>query len=81
MTSVLALSLLLAGPTPARGIQWEKSFDKAMALAQKHDKPILVDFWSLADEDLLSRGAARRALVARHSGSRIAVLAEQLATM
>jgi hypothetical protein len=38
-------------------------------------RPILVDFWSLADEDLLSRGAARRALVARHSGSRIAVLA------
>ena len=46
MTSVLALSLLLAGPTPAKGIQWERSFDKAMALAQKHDKPILVDFWA-----------------------------------
>ena len=46
MTSVLALTLLLAGPAPSKGIQWEKSFDKAMALAQKHDKPVLVDFWA-----------------------------------
>jgi thiol-disulfide isomerase/thioredoxin len=46
MTSVLALTLLLAGPTPTQGIVWEKDFDKAMALAQEHDKPVLVDFWA-----------------------------------
>jgi thioredoxin-like negative regulator of GroEL len=46
MTSVLALTLLLAGPTPAQGVQWEKSFDKAMARAEKDDKPIMVDFWA-----------------------------------
>jgi len=46
MTSILALTLLLAGPTPAKGIQWEKSFDEAMELARKHDKPVLVGFWT-----------------------------------
>ena len=49
MTSVLALTLLLAGPAPAKGIHWEKSFDEAMDLARKHDKPVLVGFrteWS-----------------------------------
>jgi thiol-disulfide isomerase/thioredoxin len=46
MTSLLALTLLLAGPTPAQGIRWEKSFDRALQLAQDQDKPILVDFWA-----------------------------------
>ena len=47
MTSALVLSLLLVGPTSTeRGIQWEKGFDHAMKKAQKHDKPILVDFWA-----------------------------------
>jgi len=38
-------------------------------------RPVLVDTWSLADEDLLTRSVARKALVVRHSRSRIAVLA------
>lgn len=47
MTSALALTLLLVGPTSEeKGIQWEKKFDHAMKLAQKHDKPVLVDFWA-----------------------------------
>ncbi len=46
MTSALALTLLLSGPTPATGIEWEKSFDHAMELAQEQDKPVLVDFWA-----------------------------------
>jgi thiol-disulfide isomerase/thioredoxin len=46
MTTALALSLLLAGPTPAKGIPWERDFDHAMKLAAKHDKPVLVDFWA-----------------------------------
>jgi thioredoxin-like negative regulator of GroEL len=46
MTTLLALTLVLAGPTPARGIQWEKDFDRAMELARTHDKPVLVDFWT-----------------------------------
>ena len=46
MTSVLALALLLAGPTPAKGVQWEKNFDQAMELAAKHDMPVMVDFWA-----------------------------------
>ncbi len=47
MTSALALALLLVGPTPtAKGIQWEKSFDEAMKTAEKHEKPVLVDFWA-----------------------------------
>lgn len=46
MTSVLALTVLLAGPAPAKGIQWEKGFDEAMELARKHDKPVLVGFWT-----------------------------------
>jgi thioredoxin-like negative regulator of GroEL len=46
MTSALALTLLLSGSGPAKGIEWEKNFDHAMELAQKHDMPILVDFWA-----------------------------------
>jgi thioredoxin-like negative regulator of GroEL len=46
MTAALALSLLLAGPTSPQGIRWEKSFDKAMKKAAKHDKPLIVDFWA-----------------------------------
>jgi thioredoxin-like negative regulator of GroEL len=46
MTSALALALLLSGSSPAKGIEWEKDFDRAMELAQEHDKPILVDFWA-----------------------------------
>jgi len=46
MTSVLALTLLLAGPTPAKGIQWEKRFDEAMERAREQDKPVLVGFWT-----------------------------------
>ena len=49
MTSVLALTLLLAGPAPAKAIKWEKGFDQAMELARKQDKPVLVGFrteWS-----------------------------------
>jgi hypothetical protein len=38
-------------------------------------RPVLVDTWSVDDEDLLSRSAARKALVARHSRSRVTVLA------
>jgi thioredoxin-like negative regulator of GroEL len=44
MTSHLVLTLLLAGPAPAPGIQWEQGFDRAMKLARKHDRPVLVDF-------------------------------------
>jgi thioredoxin-like negative regulator of GroEL len=46
MTSILALTLLLAGPASGPGVQWEKNFDEAMRLAQKLDKPVLVDFWT-----------------------------------
>jgi tetratricopeptide (TPR) repeat protein len=46
MTTILALTILLAGPTPARGIQWEEDFDEALDLARKQDKPVLVDFWT-----------------------------------
>ena len=46
MTSALALALVLAGPAPATGIQWEKSFDHAMELAAEQDKPVMVDFWA-----------------------------------
>ena len=46
MTSVLALTLLLAGPAPAKAIKWEKGFDQAMELARKQDKPVLVGFWT-----------------------------------
>jgi thioredoxin-like negative regulator of GroEL len=46
MTSALALSLLLAGPTSAKGIQWEEKFDKAMQKAAKYEKPVIVDFWA-----------------------------------
>lgn len=46
MTTALALSLLLAGPTSGKGIQWEKKFDEAMEKAAKHDQPIIVDFWA-----------------------------------
>jgi len=46
MTTVLALTLLLAGPAHDRGIQWEKDFDKAVQKAREEDKPLLVDFWA-----------------------------------
>ena len=46
MTSALALSLLLAAPTPSVGIVWEKKFDKAMEQAREADKPVMVDFWA-----------------------------------
>jgi thiol-disulfide isomerase/thioredoxin len=46
MTTALALTLVLAGPASARGIQWEKDFDHAMKKAQEHEKPVLVDFWA-----------------------------------
>jgi thioredoxin-like negative regulator of GroEL len=46
MTTALALTLLLAGPSSAKGIQWEKSFDEAMKKAAKYDQPVIVDFWA-----------------------------------
>jgi thiol-disulfide isomerase/thioredoxin len=46
MTSALALTILLAGPAPASGIQWEKDFDHAMKKALEQDMPVLVDFWA-----------------------------------
>jgi thioredoxin-like negative regulator of GroEL len=47
MTSALVLTLLLVGPTSSeKGIQWEKSFDRAMEKAAEQDKPVLVDFWA-----------------------------------
>jgi thioredoxin-like negative regulator of GroEL len=46
MTAALALTLLLAGPTSAKGIQWEKSFDEAMKKAEKSEQPVIVDFWA-----------------------------------
>jgi thiol-disulfide isomerase/thioredoxin len=47
MTSALALTLLLVGPTSTeKGIQWEDEFDRAMEVAQKDGKPVLVDFWA-----------------------------------
>ena len=46
MTSALALALLLAGPTSAKEIPWEKNFDKAMKKAEEHNMPVLIDFWA-----------------------------------
>ncbi len=46
MTTVLALTLLLAGPSSAKGIQWEKNFDSAMKKAEEHNKPVIIDFWA-----------------------------------
>ncbi|MGD8895745.1 MAG: thioredoxin family protein [Acidobacteriota bacterium] len=47
MTSALALTLLLVGPTSTeKGIQWEDEFDRALEVAQKDGKPVLVDFWA-----------------------------------
>ena len=46
MTSALALTLLLAGPTSAKEIQWEKNFDKAMKKAEERNMPVMIDFWA-----------------------------------
>ena len=46
MTSALALTLLLAGATSAKSIEWEKNFDQAMEKAAEQGKPVLVDFWA-----------------------------------
>jgi thioredoxin 1 len=52
MSSVLALSLLLAGgpreapvPPPV-AIRWEKNLDRALEKAKKSGKPVFVDFWA-----------------------------------
>jgi thiol-disulfide isomerase/thioredoxin len=46
MTAVLALTMVLAGSASAKGIQWEKDFDRAMKKAQEKGMPVLVDFWA-----------------------------------
>jgi thiol-disulfide isomerase/thioredoxin len=46
MTSALALTIALASPAADVGIQWEKSFDRAIEKAEKLDAPVMVDFWA-----------------------------------
>lgn len=43
---LLALTLLLAASGSQKGVQWEKSFDKAMKKAERSDMPLMVDFWA-----------------------------------
>jgi thioredoxin-like negative regulator of GroEL len=49
MTSAAALcfiALLGSGPGGSGGIRWERDFDAALRKAQKHGKPVMVDFWA-----------------------------------
>jgi tetratricopeptide (TPR) repeat protein len=44
MTSVLALTLLLAAPAPPPAIDWEKRLDRGLEQARREDKPVMVFF-------------------------------------
>jgi thioredoxin-like negative regulator of GroEL len=45
VTSLLALSLLLAG-TARPGVKWERQFDEALQKAKAAGKPVVVNFWA-----------------------------------
>jgi thioredoxin-related protein len=44
LSGVLAAALVLSGSALAKGSDWLTSYDKAVAMAKKTNKPILVDF-------------------------------------
>lgn len=41
-----ALALLVLGPAPAKGVQWERDVDAGLRKARKADKPLMVDFYA-----------------------------------